>query len=460
MCGYKTVQPVSSGFLSKLTPLLSVPQCRHLALRSLSVITHHGGFDARKEIARQTPTLIKLLREHPDNPQVIELATVTMSHAIGAVLYTSEKPDTNIMKLLDIKSVIDVTLDNIRKPTCSYYMMNHAIPLLAGPTLHCASVCRNHTPLLKFLAACLRSRDLATRCAAVGGLIRLHHFEAKPDKVFHDPRKLVAAVERGFPEHMVDIMMDYGLPRCDTYSTLAVTRDFQQAMMTVVQDHNLLSLGRRIASLIMRTEFSVAEGSFEAEDPETGKRETFNSGLPFVMWTDSLPVCAQRLRQTGSPADLDSADIVELKFFIIRQRVPDAIKLAKAAIERNPDVAYFYYAISLGADGEDGLRYSKKGLKCKLVSPFLKFALLHRAVEHAGSMGVVKMQEASRGDKNWEEGYAFLTSALDDANVFVRDAPPDSRHQQNMLNWYIILTIVHKGPDMSLELNELQVGFV
>lgn len=396
------------------------------------------------------------MKEHPNDGPAIELATVTLSHAVSAAVFNNDTPDPKLMKILDVQDLLEVVLENMRKPTASLYMMNHAIPLLAGPTLHFPDLCKNYPRLLKFLGASLRSKDLTIRCSAIGGLLRLHHKEAKPERVMHDPQRLMAAIEKGFPGHIQDIMMDYGLYRCDTYATLEATRDFQKAMMGVMQTHDFLALGRTIAMLIVKTEFSVTEGYFEAEDPVT--RQRIDSGLPFKLWSDSLPLCVQKLRKTGNTQDVDIADIVELKFLIIRQRISEAVVLAKKAIERNPDIAYYYYAISLGADEDDGLRYSKKGLKCKYITPFLKFVLLYRAVEHAGTLGVSKLQDASPGgDKNYEEGYAFLTSALDDAKEFVGNAPPDSRHMQNILNWYIVLSIVYKGPELSVELTELQV---
>ena len=399
-------------------------------------------------------------QSYPHDIQVIELATVTMLHAICAVLFNNDKPDPKVLKLINLPTVLEVTLENMRKPISTYYMMNHAIPLLTSSTLHCPEICHNYPPILKFPAACLHSKDLTVCYTAMGGLIRLHHHEAKPERVFHDPQKLIDQVLKGFPDHIADIMMDYGLIQCNTYATLQATHDFQKAMMAVVQDHDLLTLGRTLAELIVRTEFSIAKGSFEAEDPRTGKREAFNTSLPFTLWTESLPVCASKLRQTGQASDVDLADILQIKFFIIWQNILDAVVKAKAAIDRNLDIAYWYYTISLGANDEDGLRFAKKGLQCKHITNFLKFAMLYRAVEHAGSLAVTKLQEASQGDKTWEEGYAFLTSALDDAKEFIQRAPPDSRHLQNMLNWYIILTITYKGPEISVQLDELQVGTI
>ena len=175
------------------------------------------------------------------------------------------------------------------------------------------------------------------------------------------------------------------------------------------------------------------------------------------MWTDALPHCARALRARGTPADLDMADVLDLKFYIIRSRIPDAIAHGQRAIERNPDLAYAYYAISMGADHEQGLRAVKKGLKCKNITPFVRHYLLWRAVEHAGDLGVSTLQEARGEGADHAEGIAFLMSAWEDAKTFTAEAPPDNRHMQTILNWYIILTIAIKGPELSEDLKELAV---
>jgi len=60
------------------------------------------------------------------------------------------------------------------------------------------------------------------------------------------------------------------------------------------------------------------------------------------------------------------------------------------------------------------------------------------------------------GDKKWEEGTAFLMSALEDAKRFMQEAPPDNRHMKNVLYWYILLSLLIKET-VSPDLRELDV---
>jgi len=446
------------GFLTRLMPLLDMPMCRHLSLRALSSVTHHGGMEARAEIATYTHVLVKVMEEHPDDLKVAELAIATMSHAIDAVTGSSEdQPDTKLLKTLNIPSILNVFVEAARRPDASRYLINHAFTFFAGTTLHCYKECKAYTPVLTCLVAGLRSKDLTTRCSSLGGLIRLHHHEAEAEPRHYDFQKFIAACQRGYPNHLVDILMDYGFARGDVVIMLKTTADNQKAFMKCTQDHDLYALGLSLVQFILRTEFSVAKGAFQAQNPRTGAMENMDVGLPFIWWDDALPFCAKAIREKGKVNEEDLADILDIKYHLIKNRIPNAIELAKSAIDRNPNNAYFYYAITLGSDGASGLRAAKKGLKCKKTTPFVRFALLQRAVVHAGDMGLSLLQAAVVGDNKWEEGVAFLTSAMDDAKTYVEEAPPDSRYMRNVLYWYILLTLAMRGPEISEDFHELQV---
>ncbi|EPQ53631.1 hypothetical protein GLOTRDRAFT_63247 [Gloeophyllum trabeum ATCC 11539] len=442
-----------AGFLTKLIPLLYVPACRHLALRALSTVTHHGGVESRIEIAKKTPALLEVIHENPDDAKVAELCLVVMCHSIAAVVAVEQKPDPKILKTIDIPQVLRTTVGELRNPRASYYLISHAAGLLSGATMHSWKDYKAFQPALTFLVAVLRVKDINIRCEGLCGVIRYHNDIAEPDQRHSDPQKMLAALRRGFPPHLNDVLMAYGPTRCDVYLTLQCMNEHTKAMMQNAQDRDFYKLGRVVARLITTTEFSMTEGMFQS-DEETGKRVNIDLGLPYTMWSDALPHCAQALRSKG---DLDQADIVELKYMIMKGRIPQAVELSKQAIKRNPEVAYFYYAITMTADMELGLRYAKKGLKARQITPFVRFGLLHRAVDHAGTLAIriLTSPDGYHGERKWEEGVAFLTSALEDAKTFIENAPPDSRHMKNMLNWYIILTLTIKGPDMSPEMKEL-----
>ncbi|KAG0707957.1 hypothetical protein DFH29DRAFT_979573 [Suillus ampliporus] len=425
------------GLVSKITPLIKIPSMRYLALRALTTVTHHGGVDVRKEISLESPSLLKIMQENPDDLRAAEMAISIMAHAIGAAINQEDPPAPRYLKAANVKTLIPVVIDFMRKPGVSIQLLHHGLELLTHLVLHCWSECKVHAPLQNLLVACLRSMDLTVRVSALGGLLRLEALSSEEDQRHFDPHKLMAAIERRIPDHLTDILMDYGAMRGDMYLTMASTADNQKAMMQCAQDKDLYSL-----------------------DPRTGKIEiNRDMGLPFIMWSDALPHCARAIYAKGHPGEEDLADMITAKFFIIRSCIPDAIEAAKRGLQRNPKFAYFYYVMTLGKDHCEGLRSAKKGLKCPKMTPFVRFGLLHHAVELAGNLGVCRIQESCPGDRKYDEGVAFLMSTMEDAKVYAMEAPPDARHMKNMIYWYICLTLAIKGPETPVDLQELQVAF-
>ena len=447
--------------MTKLMPLLASPQTRFVALQALSNVTHHGGSDIRREIATYTPHLLRLMEEFPDNSAIHEHIIVTLAHAISSVVHDQDNSASvkaaNIRKL-NMPKVFDVVFRCLKKPDTSYNMLSHALDFLSGTAIACHDEVMANSSVLNLLVALLRSNNLSIRVGALNGLSHLVVPDSEPDNRFRDPRTMISALSRSFPPHLVDILTAYGPEKTDTFISVLTTGDFQNAMMNCVQTYDLCTLGLKLAELIQRTEFSIAEGGFQVENPRTGRVEFDSCGLPFTMWGDGLPHCAKALRERNRPGDLDAADIVECKFFVMRSRVPDAVRLAQQAIERSPQIAYYYYIVGLGTDQPLGLRASKKGLKCRKITPFVKHYLLWRAIDHAGQLGISKIQSSRPGDMMWSEGVAFLKSALDDAKTFIAEAPPDSSHMRTILNWYIILFVTMHGPEITPDLRQLKVN--
>ncbi|KDR72536.1 hypothetical protein GALMADRAFT_73678 [Galerina marginata CBS 339.88] len=451
---------MDKGILDMIMPLLDVDETRHLALRALSTITRHGGSKTRIEIAKRAHVLTNLIRNLPDDEKVAELGVTTLAHSVMAVVEGDAKPaNPSVLKSIDMVDIFKTVLEAVKRPyTRPRSIIDHAVELVSISTLHASSSFKSYTPAVNFLVAGLRSKDWVTRCTCLGGLIRLYRFEAEEDQRHLDPQRFIAAIQRGVPNHLGDIMMDYGTMRCDIYLTLKCSGEFQKAMMACAQNHDLYALGLKQAELILKTEFSIADGMFEVEDPVTRKRSFDNLGLPFKSWSESLPHCAKAIRKMNKRSEEDFADILEIKYFIMKQRIPDAVSFAKKAIQRNPEQAYFFYAITLSADNVQGLRAAKKGLKCKMITPFVMYQMMQRAVQHAGDMGVKLLQDMPEaGEQKWEEGIAFLMSALDDAKAYVEGAPPDNRHMKNVGYWYVLLTMLI-NEDLSPDLRELSVS--
>ncbi|KAG9314772.1 hypothetical protein JVU11DRAFT_3855 [Chiua virens] len=442
------------GLLAKIIALFDKPNSRHLALRALTVVTRHGGSDIRKEISLKAPILIQILQDFPDDLYAAELAVSTLAHAVTSSFDEPQKSFPKFAKVLQLPKLIPLVLGFVNKPGVSFPLLHHALELFGQLTHHCPQDCLGFPDMVDFLIACIRSADVHSRFYALGAVIRLN--TPLPERLTGDPRALIAAMQRGLPDHLNELLLDYGFPRCESVLTLRSFKDYQDVMMQCLDDRDLYKLGLKLAELIPRNEFSISEGGFQAINERTGKPEFIDVGLPFKMWVDALPICAKKIRERGKAGEEDLADMLDMKYFVIRGRLPDAIVIAKAGIERNPKQPYPYYIMTLGDDLETALRCAKKGLKCKNATPFVHHALRARATEIAGDLALCRMQQSVVGDYRWEQGQAFLSSALDDAQIFIAEAPPDMRHRKNILFWYFLLTLAVKGPELSTDLRELK----
>lgn len=93
------------------------------------------------------------------------------------------------------------------------------------------------------------------------------------------------------------------------------------------------------------------------------------------------------------------------------------------------------------------------------MTPFVQHALLHRAIAHASDMALTALMESRPGMTKWKQGIGFLRSAYEDAKQYIAKAPPDQRQMKTVMNWFIILECIVKGPEMDEELADLQVCF-
>ncbi len=175
---------------------------------------------------------------------------------------------------------------------------------------------------------------------------------------------------------------------------------------------------------------------------ETGESEVSDLGLPFTWWDDALPLCANELRTKGM---LDMADIIDLKYLLLKSRSDEAQSMAERAIQRNPRIGFFYYIQTFGTNLEEGLRAAKKGSNCPDLTNYVKHALLFRGIEIAFSMGIKRLEEANTGGQLWNEGIAFLMCALEDANEFMNSACPDNRAMKTVLCLQPLLNLDYQG---------------
>ncbi|KAF5340215.1 hypothetical protein D9611_007974 [Ephemerocybe angulata] len=435
------------GILDKLLPLLDIDSTRHMALRALMIITRHGGVNVRATIAEHADVLCRLVDAFPSDETVCELCLSVLSHTVLVCMdgYEGSPAFPALLRSLDLTKILNTAVHCMTQPFSCQSCIEHGTNLIASSALHGYYAYPGAPEAVKILIAGLRSPDWTLRAVSFGGLVRLHKPVSEEDTRQLDPNTLMSIMGR-IPKNVNDILMAYGPTKCELYLTVQAMRDFMQAIRTYPIDHNLYSLGMKLYKNILSNEFSILEGFFETTDVRTGERSYSMDGkgmLPFKRWSDSLSVCAKVIRERGDPEDVDIANVLEIKHTVLKGLPDDAAALSQEALKRNPNFAYYYYGVSLAAEPTNGLRAAKQGMKCKNITPFIKFQLMQRAVDHGAELGIQTLAEGPEpGETKWQVGIALLTSALEDAKRFIDEAPPDNRYMRNVSYWYILLTII------------------
>jgi hypothetical protein len=151
------------------------------------------------------------------------------------------------------------------------------------------------------------------------------------------------------------VIWNYGMTRADTFITGKCMGDSQEAYMDVLRTRDLYALGKRLVRVILDCEYGLVSGYFNFE--ENGKliRGTAAlTGLPFELWSDALPHCADAIRKKKVAGEEDLADVLQCKrviqasptccsltmlarYLLGKERIVDAISHAKRCVDRSPE---------------------------------------------------------------------------------------------------------------------------
>ncbi|KAF7980250.1 hypothetical protein HWV62_38983 [Athelia sp. TMB] len=442
------------GFLRRYLPLLDSTSCRPLAFRALMAIAHHGGPPARTEIARHVPAFLKSISDHPDDPQTTEYALITIAHALQAVAGDRLKtPNAKTWKNIDLMKVLNEFSKALNQPMVSHTFITHTLKLYASLTFHFGNICVTHMPTMKFLVASLRSKNVSVRCTALDAMFGIYRNGEGYKSV--TVGTIMAALKRGYPPHLYQHLAYHGRDRTDTITTIKASVDLRNAFSRYAQDRDLHALGATLASVILSTDNIDFQGTFQLAIAGRGTVET--------NLIEALPHCATAIRgKGGDSAKLDISDVLVLKYFLVQQGHIQTIAYAQQAIARNPGHGYFYLALSMCEGSSQALRAAKKGLRCQNVTPFVGYTLLQRAAYLGASLGTTTLLTFGGGAQSSEwglaqtVGVAYLSSAVRDSMRYLQGAPPDQVNAQQMLHWYILLSVTMCGPALHPDMREIQ----
>ncbi|KLO10590.1 hypothetical protein SCHPADRAFT_832329 [Schizopora paradoxa] len=442
--------------LSKLIPLLDRGyDCRVLSLQALCTITHHSGREIRLEIAKWTPSLVRILQEYPDESLCAEQVIVIVGHSASAALSIDHPPNRQLVEAIDVPRLLPLLLFQLKQRTASSCLVDHALQFFLTATF------RSHRDFLavpssvNFLVACTRCQDIQTRSLAVSSLLRMHSFEARAleANIPKDPRHTSLDLTREIPKDLsIAIYQTFGPSESEAglYRTGQAVNDFSDAIAEYARDRDLLKLSLEIGRIILNSEHFMSGDCCKTES------KSADLNLPFHCWLEALPLCSKKLRSKGTPDMLDIADIIDLKYLMLRGEKQKTLELADRAIQRNSKVGYFYYVLTHAPSPDVALCAAKKGLMCPNLTTFVKNSLLSQSAEHASLLGIQRLERSNAGRREWDEGVALLMVALEDSEAFMKLARPDDIGMKMVLCVQPLVNFIIRGQDVSPDLNEFK----
>lgn len=448
----------------KIFRLLDSSVCRAVALQCLVTLTFYGDREFCFRIAGHIPQVLRLAQENMDDPSVINACATIICRPVAMILCPGgDLNEINQQALESVGPLLPVFtffIALLRNTNTTYDTYKHIIHCLLDAARNARKTYLSYQPSIAVMVAAFRSTNLDIRVCALKGAMRLHAHVSEKDDPYSNAQVIIQNIqetrrERKFSGEVLHALRAYGMSRSDVTLINECFVGYLDAMLHFTFDHDFYSLGMKLFELIGKTEFSISDRYFHGPD---GK--PIDMGMPFTHWLNALPQCAKAIREKGGPSRDHIANVLDLKCFLLRKQHKEARELAANALKTHPKTAFYYYVLAVASNElEEKLRWAKKGLRIQgpKVEPYVRHGLLFLSTNNASTLGFKYLDQRHKCQKEFEEAYALLKLALDDIKVFIAEAPPDNRLMTKSIQWCILLTISLKGPELSLDLREIQV---
>jgi hypothetical protein len=348
---------------------------------------------------------------------------------------------------IDGVRMLSTITETMRRPDVDEELLSHGLDLLRTlafsyrkPILETSS----ERPLV----AALASPNLNIRLLGLTGLLRLGSSVTERESRQINPLqiwKVSSNMEAHFSPKLMEAMRNqYGGLEGGMIAELAdggMGIGFDSMVNGDSEDP--LQAGRDLCKSIMGKEFSLGAGFLHG----MGSNGVYSRAI-------------NALRASKEPLDAPLPAVIEIKLAIAtgdRQRI---LSLGDAAIQRFPDIGFFYYARSIWTeDPRLGLRLAKKGLACSNLTDYIKRGLLFKSSEAGYEMAVDggPLEIAQPGSSAWREGVAILHCAQEDARAYIEMTPLDQKNMKTAIYNYIAITLLLEGDQIFKDIEKIRV---
>ncbi|CAE6464136.1 unnamed protein product [Rhizoctonia solani] len=448
---------IADGIIERMAILLQEgpDDTRQSVLFALSTLTHHGGEHARKMIAVLTvPAIIDLLDTPNCRARVAELGIAVLAHSMGAAI-TEGEPHFHegaeviipaALRSIDGVRMLSTITEAIRRLDADEELVSHGLDLLRTLAFS------YRKPLLETsaerpLVAALASPNLDVRLLGLTGLLRLGSSVTEREGRQINPLqiwKISGNMEEHFSPKLMEAMRNqYGGLEGGMIAELAED-GMGMGFETMVNGDSgdPLQTGRDLCKSIMEKEFSLGAGFLYG----MGGNGTYTRAI-------------SALRASKNPSDAHLPAVIEIKLAIATGDRHRIWSLGDAAMQRFPDVGFFYYARSIWTeDPRLALRLAKKGLACSDLTDYIKRGLLFKSADAGYEMTVDggPLEIAQPGSPAWREGVAILHCAQEDARAYIEMTPMDQRNMKTAIYNYIAITLLLEGDQIFKDIEKIR----
>ncbi|KAF8750674.1 MYND finger [Rhizoctonia solani] len=392
---------IADGIIERMAVLLQEgpDDTRQSVLFALSTLTHHGGEHARKMIAVLTvPAIIDLLDTPNCRARVAELGIAVLAHSMGAAI-TEGEPHFHEGAEVIIPAALR-SIDGVR-------MLSTITEAIRRPDAD-EELVSHGLDLLRTLAFSYRKPLLET--SAERRLLGSSVTEREGRQI--NPLQ-IWKISGNMEEHFSPKLME-----------------------------------------AMRNQYGGLEGGMIAELAEDGAGFLYGMG-----GNGTYTRAISALRASKNPSDAHLPAVIEIKLAIATGDRHRIWSLGDAAMQRFPDVGFFYYARSIWTeDPRLALRLAKKGLACSDLTDYIKRGLLFKSADAGYEMTVDggPLEIAQPGSPAWREGVAILHCAQEDARAYIEMTPMDQRNMKTAIYNYIAITLLLEGDQIFKDIEKIR----
>ena len=411
----------------------------------LALAACYGDHTNKQEVLSITLDLLSRFTARP-------FSETTLAHlgllvpAVSHTLCTARKAQALPMRGLLI--AIDAVMELLRAPRPSHDLMLHGFSLLVSAAWRCEWIyMQEKTSALALMATLLRSGDIAIRALLVQTYF---FFDAQEEDVPAVNLTLTPIRLERLPPVLRQVVEEYGTERCEVAQMLHCRRLVLNMVRRLRLHHDFRKFGTEMAAFLV-------EHGRHLDDVLAG----------FASWQGALCPVARHLNNALSASvktlrrreDVSKADVLHLEYLYLTARSEAAV-YANIVIKRDPQNAWAHFSLFGVYEGdEDKVQTCRRTLldlpelpsviRLRMQS-YLLSALTRTALAYFLDGSPAELTKRTDAIQNLED-------ALDLANAFVSEAPPDLPALLDVLDYHILITLILRGTGPGKGLKNIQV---